>query len=141
MPEFDANPDAISLSSATTVLAGAGLVGYLDVLLVVVALPVALALGAPAFGVLVGAGGWLLQRALAVADRRLIVKAAAPGSRLGLNFIDAFGRIWLLAGAIVIAGAVGRRSDGLAAAVLVFAAYSFAFTMRLARGRPPGEVQ
>src|SRR5439155_10558183 len=105
-----------------------------DVLLLLVALPLALALGAPTFGVLVGAGGWLLQRALALLDRRLIVKAAEPGSRLGLNFVDAFARIWLLAGAIVAAGAIGGPSDGLAAAVLTFGAYSLAFAVRLAGG-------
>ena len=110
-----------------------------DLLFLAIAVPLALARGAPVLGCLVGAGGWLLQRALAVADRRLIAKAAEPGSRLGLNFIDAFARIWLLAGAIVIAGAVGTHRDGLAAALLIFAAYSVAFAVRLARGRPRGD--
>src|SRR5579872_2328806 len=109
----------------------AGLVlGNLDVVLIVVGLAPALALGAPSLGVLVGAGGWLLQRALAVLDRRLIDRAAAPGSQLGLNFVDAFARIWLLAGAIIVAGAVGHRADGLAAAVLILLAYSLAFALR-----------
>ena len=99
---------------------------------------IALLLGAPVFGVLVGAGGWLLQRALAVFDRALIVRAAEPGSRLGLNFVDGFARIWVLAGAIVIAGAVGHRRDGLAAALLIAAAYSIAFAVRLGRGRAGG---
>jgi hypothetical protein len=143
MPDFDANVHANGLAGART---GGGVepadllspLRYLDVLAVLVATPVALALGAPAFGVLVGAAGWLLQRAMALLDRRLIVKAAEPGSRLGLNFIDAFGRIWLLAGAIVIAGAVGARRDGLAAALLVLAAYSMAFAVRVARGRAGG---
>ena len=111
----------------------------LDLVLLPAAVALALALGAPVLGILVGAGGWLLQRALAVVDRRLIAKAAEPGSRLGLNFIDAFARIWLLAGAIVIAGAVGAHRDGLAAALLIFAAYSVAFATRLARGRPRGD--
>jgi hypothetical protein len=110
----------------------------LDLVLLPAGVALALALGAPTFGVLVGGGGWLLQRALAVVDRRLIVRAAEPGSRLGLNFIDAFGRIWLLAGAIVLAGVVGGRRDGLAAALLICAAYSLAFVLRLARGRAGG---
>src|SRR6266702_3927970 len=144
MPDFDANVHANSLAGAGT---GGGVepgdvlavLRHLDVVLVLLATPVALVLGAPALGFCVGAGGWLAQRALAVADRRLIAKAAEPGSRLGLNFIDAFARIWLLAGAIIIAGVVGGRRDGLAAALLIFAAYSVAFAMRLARGRPKGE--
>ena len=110
----------------------------LDLILLVPGVALALALGAPAFGVLVGAGAWLLQRVVAVADRRAIVRAAEPGSRLGLNFIDAFARIWLLAGGIVVAGAVGSRPDGLAAAVVIFACYSVAFAVRIARGREAG---
>jgi hypothetical protein len=141
MPDLDANLHPNPLAGTGT---GGGVepvpalavLHHLDVVLVALAIPVALALGAPALGVCVGAGGWLLQRALAVADRRLIVKAAQPGSRLGLNFIDAFARIWLLAGAIVIAGVVGGRRDGLASALLIFAAYSVAFAVRVARGRP-----
>jgi len=48
---------------------------------------------------------------------------------------DAFGRIWLLAGGIIVAGAVGTREDGLAAALVILAAYSIAFAVRIARGR------
>ena len=110
----------------------------LDLILLVPGVVLALALGAPAFGVLVGAGAWLLQRVVAVADRRAIVRAAEPGSRLGLNFLDAFARIWLLAGAIIVAGAAGSRPDGLAAAVVIFACYSVAFAVRIARGREAG---
>jgi hypothetical protein len=111
---------------------------YLDVVLVVVAAPVALMLGAPAFGYAVGAGAWMLQRAVAVADRVAIARAAEPGSRLGLNFIDSFARIWLLAGGIVLAGAVGDHSDGLTAALVILAAYSVAFAVRIGRGREAG---
>jgi hypothetical protein len=115
-----------------------GLARNFDLVLVPLGAAVALLLGAPVFGVLVGAGAWLLQRALAVFDRALIVRAAEPGSRLGLNFVDGFARIWVLAGAIVIAGAVGHRRDGLAAALLIAAAYSLAFAVRLGRGRAGG---
>ena len=104
----------------------------------VLVVALALALGAPAFGVLVGAGAWLLQRVVAVADRRVIVRAAEPGSRLGLNFIDAFARIWLLAAGIIVAGTAGSRHDGLAAALVIFAGYSVAFAVRIARGREAG---
>ena len=114
------------------------LLANLDLILLVPGVVLALALGAPAFGVLVGAGAWLLQRVVAVADRRAIVRAAEPGSRLGLNFIDAFARIWLLAGGIIVAGAAGSRPDGLAAAVVIFACYSVAFAVRIARGREAG---
>jgi succinate-acetate transporter protein len=62
----------------------------------------------------------------------------AAGRRFGLTLVEAFGRIWLLAGAIVIAGAVGDRADGLTAALMIFGAYSVAFAMRLVEGRPSG---
>jgi hypothetical protein len=110
----------------------------LDLILLVPGVVLALALGAPAFGVLVGAGAWLLQRVVAVADRRAIVRTAEPGSRLGLNFIDAFARIWLLAVGIMVAGAAGSRHDGLAAALVILAGYSVAFAVRIARGREAG---
>jgi thiamine pyrophosphokinase len=111
------------------------LLQYLDVVLVVLATPVALALGAPAFGLLLAAGAWLVQRALAHVDRRWIARARPSGSRLGLDIAESFGRIWLLAGAIVVAGAVGGRADGLAAALTIFAAYSVAFATRMFSGR------
>ena len=110
----------------------------LDLVVLVPAVIIALAVGAPAFGVLVGAGAWLLQRVAAVVDRRAINRAAEPGSRLGLNFIDSFARIWLLASGIVVAGAVGSHEDGLAAALVILVAYSIAFAVRIGRGREAG---
>jgi hypothetical protein len=107
----------------------------LDLVVLPIGVALGLALGGPVFGLLVGAGGWLLQRALAVVDRRLIERAAEPGSRLGLDFVDAFARIWVLAGAIILAGAAGHRSDGLAAALVIFFSYSIALAVRIARGQ------
>jgi hypothetical protein len=110
---------------------------YLDVVLVVIAVPVALALGAPAVGVVVSAAAWLLQRVLARAGQRWIA-GRGDDARFGLNLVDGFGRIWLLAAAIVLAAVIGGRRDGLAAALLIFCAYSVAFAMRLVSGRPQG---
>lgn len=113
---------------------------YLDVVLVVLAVPVALALGAPAVGVIVSAAAWLIQRVLAGAGQRWIA-GRGDDARFGLNLIDGFGRIWLLAGAIVLAAVIGGRRDGLAAALLIFGAYSIAFAMRLIGGRPQGGLE
>jgi hypothetical protein len=113
---------------------------YLDLILVAVTVPVALALGAPTVGVVVGAAGWLLQHIVARADKRLIAKQG-PNARFGLSLVDGFGRIWLLAGAIVIAAVIGGRADGLTAALMVFGAYSVAFAVRLVSGRPRGARQ
>ena len=83
----------------------------------------------------------MLQRVLAEADRRLIASRSEPGRRLAINLFEAFGRIWLLAGAIVLAGVAGARADGLTAAVTIFCAYSVAFAVRVASGRPSGGAE
>ena len=59
--------------------------------------------------------------------------------RAGIRSAEAFGRIWLLAGAIIVAAVVGGRKDGLAAAILIFAAYSVAFGLRIINGPPAPE--
>jgi hypothetical protein len=112
------------------------LLQYLDIVLVVLATPVALALGAPAFGLLIAVGAWLVQRVLAHTDRRWISRAREPRTQLGLNLAEAFGRIWLLVGAIVIAGVVGGRPDGLTAALTICGAYTVAFAIRVLTGPP-----
>jgi hypothetical protein len=113
----------------------------LDLVVLVIGVGLALALGGPVFGLLAGAGGWLLQRGVAVLSGHLIDRKVEPGRRLGADFVDAFGRIWLLAGAIILAGAAGHRSDGLAAAVVVGGCYSLAFALRVIRGRPQGGAE
>lgn len=108
----------------------------LDVLVVLIATAPALVLGAPALGYLVGGGAWVLQRVVAKLDRRWIGRMP-----FGASLFEAFGRIWLMAGAIVIAGVAGGRPDGLTAAVTIFVAYSIAFAVRILSGRPQAPVQ
>lgn len=148
MTDFDANDGLARLPGPTpggqleptlrpgAMLRPAAMLRYLDVVFVVVATPVALMLGAPVLGFAIGAGAWLLQRILAQLDRRWIQGAAEPRTQLGLNLFEAFGRIWLLAGAIVIAAVAGGRADGLTASLVIFAAYSVAFAIRLLTGPP-----
>jgi hypothetical protein len=108
---------------------------YLDVVLLVVAAAPALLLGAPALGYGLGAGGWVVQRVIGATDWRLFRNVTGT-SRIGARFVEAFGRIWLLAGAIVVAGVVGGRADGLTAAIVIFVAYTVAFAIRLVSGPP-----
>jgi hypothetical protein len=115
----------------------AQVLAYLDVVLVVIAAPVAIALGVPSLGYLIAAGAWVLQRVLQQLDRRWIASRGAD-ARFGLNLVDGFGRIWLLAGAIVLAAVIGGRGDGLTAALVIFCVYSIAFAMRVVEGRPGG---
>jgi hypothetical protein len=109
---------------------------YLDVVVVAIAAAVAIAVGAPVLGCALGAGGWIVQRIVHWLDRRWTAKLREPRAQLGANLFEAFGRIWLLAGAIIIAGTVGHRADGLAAALMIFGAYSIAFAIRVVSGPP-----
>jgi hypothetical protein len=109
---------------------------YLDLVLLVIALPIALVLGAPVLGCLVGAGGWMLQRGIGEADRRWTRKVATPLKQLGVNLFEGFARIWLLAGFILIAALVGGRRDGLTASLVIFGAYSVAFAVKVISGPP-----
>jgi hypothetical protein len=111
---------------------------YLDLAVVVIAAIPALALGAPALGYLIGAAAWFLQRALQAFDLRQTAKIDESIRRAGIRTFEAFGRIWLLAGAIVLAAVLGGHKDGLAAALLICVAYSVAFVTRLMSG-PPAE--
>lgn len=112
----------------------AALLRNLDVVLVAVALAPALSFGAPKLGYLLGAGGWILQRVLEVLDKRWTGKSTDPMKQLVMNLFEAFGRIWLLAGVIIVAARLGERPDGLTAAVVIVGAYSVAFVVRLLSG-------
>jgi hypothetical protein len=144
MPDFDANDGFARLPGAAPggrlhpIAARRTVARYLDVVVVLVATPVALVLGAPALGVVIGSAAWIAQRVLAQLDRRWIDAPAKPRP-LGVSLVEAFGRIWLLAGAIVIAAVAGGRADGLAASVMIFVAYSVAFALRVLDGRPGGQ--
>jgi hypothetical protein len=131
MSELEAN-EGTSIDAPS-----ASILRYLDVLLVVVAAPVAIALGASPLGYLIAAGAWVLQRVLQQLDRRWIAARGAD-ARFGLNLVDGFGRIWLLAGAIVLAAVIGGRDAGLTAALVIFCVYSIAFAIRVVEGRPGG---
>jgi hypothetical protein len=109
---------------------------YLDVAIVVIGAIIALVLGAPSLGIIIGAAGWLLQRSLQVIDRRVTARIEDSFRRAGIRSAEAFGRIWLLAGAIVVAAVAGGHKDGLAAAILVLVAYSIAFALRIVNGPP-----
>lgn len=113
---------------------------YLDLVVVVIAAVPALALGAPALGYALGAGGWILNRLVQIGDKRFLARFKEPRAQLGASLFEAFGRIWLLAAAIIIAGVAGKRSDGLTAALVIFGAYSVQFIVRVLSGPPQRRV-
>ena len=117
------------------------IVRNLDVVLVLISLAPALLLGAPVLGYLFGCGGWLVQRVVAATDKRWMSRVSTPLRRLGVNLFEAFGRIWLLAGVIVVAALAGGRRDGLTAALVILVAYSVAFAVRVLSGPPSSTPQ
>lgn len=111
-------------------------VRYLDVAAVVVAAIPLLALGAPTLGYAIGAGAWLLQRLIQATDGTWARRFSEPRAQVGARLFEAFGRIWLLAAAIIVAGVAGSRADGLTAALVIFGAYTIAFAIKLLSGKP-----
>jgi hypothetical protein len=114
-------------------------VRYLDVVLVLLGAAVAIPLGAPVLGFAIGAGTWLLQRLVQEADKRWIAKVGKPVRRLGYTLAEAFGRIWLLAGGLILAIVVGNRADALTAGLIIICAYTVALLIRIASGPPQGQ--
>jgi hypothetical protein len=112
------------------------LLGYLDVAIVVLAAPIMLLIGVPAFGYCVGAGAWIALRAVGVG-----VERAATGrdvrSQVSLRMGYMLGRLFLLALAIVLARSGGSRNDGLAALVVIVVAFTVQLAIS-ALNRPRG---
>ena len=96
---------------------------YLDVVLVVLAAPFAIVLGAPALGYLVGAGVWIVAR---------VIEAAleATGSRgdvrraIGLKVGSMLARVWIIGAAVLAVGLAADREDGFTAALVCLVAYT-----------------
>lgn len=102
---------------------------YVDLVLVLVAAACALALGAPPVGVAVGAVAWVAVRgASLVADRR-IADVDDARRQLGLGVALRMLRVWVLACAIIAVGVTSDRADALAAALIIFGAFSVYFVV------------
>jgi hypothetical protein len=119
---------AVALRTAEQPLA---LLRYLDVVLVVAALPFVALAGLPLLGYGVGAAAWILQRAAGVALERQAAKTTDIRRQVGLNLGGTLARVWIVGGAILAVGLAGEREDGLTAAVLVFVAFTVYFALTL----------
>ena len=105
-------------------------VRYLDVALVLLAAPFVVLLGLPALGYVVGAGAWLLARAVEVLLERRAARSQLRGA-LGLKFASMLGRTWLIGIAIVVVGVAAERQDGFVAAVVCLIAYTIHLATQL----------
>lgn len=99
----------------------------LDLLLIPMAVPVVLLLGAPVLGVLVGAVLWVGQRLIELGVARVAQTKDNVRVAVGYNLGVMVGRAWLVGLTILAVGTLGDRQDGLAAAILVFVAFTIYF--------------
>jgi hypothetical protein len=100
---------------------------YLDVIVIVVAAPIMLLIGASAVGYLVGAGVWILLRAAGVAVDRAAAVAGEPRREVNLRLAYLLGRLFLLAIAVILV----RNGSGRSAALTALLVIVFAFTVQL----------
>jgi hypothetical protein len=101
-------------------------VGWADLVLLALALPVFLLAGWPLGGYAVAAGAWLTQRGIHVAASRRTTAAQKRGDRraaLGILAGATLARVWLIALAVLLVG-LAEREAGLAAALLSAALFT-----------------
>ncbi len=99
---------------------------YFDLVLIVVAAPIMLLIGVPALGYALGAGTWILLRAIGLGVERAAL-SVAPNQMIAIRMGYMLGRLFLLALAVIVARQSGSRGDGLTALVVIV----FAFTLQL----------
>ena len=106
-------------------------VRYLDVVLLVLAAPFVIALGAPVLGFVVGAAAWIVQRIVAVAVETRARQMPDYRRSVALGLASSLGRAWGTGLAILLVGLLGEREDGLTAGITVLAAFTVYFALSL----------
>ena len=104
---------------------------YLDMVVLVAALPVFVFGGFPMAGYLVGGAAWIAQRLLQAALAQRARDSKDPRTVVGLTVASMILRGWLVAAWIFLVG-VNDNEAGLAAAVLVIALFTIYFAMQFA---------
>jgi len=93
----------------------------LDLLALIAALPVFVLLDAPIAGYLAAGGAWIVGRVimeLAARRRDRALRESNRTAALKVIAVATMGRVWILAGAILLVGLLVEHEAGLAAAVL-----------------------
>jgi hypothetical protein len=103
---------------------------YLDIVILILALPVFLAADLPMLGYVAGGGIWLVQRAIQVVLTRKAAEQDDPRKVAGIAVGSMIGRGWLVALTIFAAG-LEDNDAGLAAAVLVIVLFTAYFTVSM----------
>jgi hypothetical protein len=98
-------------------------VAYLDVILVLLAAPIALLTGVSALGYGAGGGAWVVLRAVGLGVDRAAAGADAR-RQISLRMAYMLGRLFLLALAVILARRDGGQNAGLAALLVVIGAFT-----------------
>jgi hypothetical protein len=107
---------------------------YLDLVLLVAALPVFIAAELPISAFVVIAAVWVVQHAIEIAADRSSARALEAGNRrAAMGWIGAttLARVWIIALAVLLVGLIDSKDAGLAAAVLAAILFTVHFGARL----------
>jgi len=104
---------------------------YIDLVLLWLTVPLALALGAPQLGLLLAAVVWTVQRLVALEVDRRARQRESVREAIGLNLATMFARMWLVTAAVVVAGVGGEREDGVAAAAVLLITFTISLVATL----------
>lgn len=104
---------------------------YLDVFVILLCLPIALLLDAPAAGCIIATVVWTIQRIAAVQIEQRAKRQDDARTALKLNFAGMMIRVWLICIAIVVSGVAISRHDGAAAAATMLVAFTVYITVTL----------
>src|SRR5207253_1863039 len=102
------------LMSLSTPASGEGaftVLSYLDVVVLVVAAPIMLLIGVPAVGYLVGAGVWIVLRAVGAGVDRAAASVGDPRREATLRLAYLLARLFLLAIAVIVVRNGSGRDD------------------------------
>jgi hypothetical protein len=103
---------------------------WLDLVVLVLALPVFVVADLPLAGYATGAGAWVAQRAIQLTLQRRAEASRDPRTVVGLTAGSMLARAWLVALTILLVG-LSDNDAGLAAAVLVVALFTVYFNVGL----------
>jgi hypothetical protein len=107
---------------------------YLDLVLLLAALPVFIAADLPIAGYIVVAVVWIATRLIESGVGRAVAGAAARGDRraaMGWVGASSLARVWILALAVLLVGVLSNKEAGLSAAVLALILFTVHMGARL----------
>jgi hypothetical protein len=116
---------------------------YLDLVLLVVALPIFIAADLPMAGYVVVACLWLVQHAIEIGTDRAVARAVQRRDRrAAMGWVGATGlaRVWIVTLGVLLVGLLDSKDAGLAAAVLALILFTVHMAGRLlGRMLEPGD--